>query len=152
MKYFIALVFSLTSTNLLVAQENTKAMIVENYTVEYISFKIVEEPPIYPGCHKIDNIQPKECFSNAISRFIIRNFNLQKSFTENYGKESIRMFSSFIISKEGHIKDIKVRALNESIEKELIRVIKQLPVMLPGKQKGKEVAVLYSFPIVFDFK
>ena len=152
MKYFIALVCFLMQTSIMIAQENTKTTTIENCEVDYIPFKTVETPPIYPGCTGINNIQLKECFANAISKFMSKNLDLDKPFIPKDDDMSVRFFSRFIINKKGYIQDIKVRAKNTLLEKELIKVIKQLPVMLPGKQKGKEVAVLYSFPIVLDFK
>lgn len=121
-------------------------------SVDHIPFDIVEKAPIYPGCAEQDSSELKNCFSDAISRFITENLNLEIESTENYPPESIRMFSRFVINKEGYITDINVRALNKSLEKEVIRVIKKLPQMIPGKQKGKSVAVLYNFPMIFCVK
>jgi protein TonB len=36
------------------------------------------------------------------------------------------------------------------LEKEAIKVVSSLPKMIPGKQRGKAVGVLYSLPILFQ--
>ena len=35
------------------------------------------------------------------------------------------------------------------LEKEARRVIEKLPKLIPGKQRDRPVAVIYSYPIVF---
>ncbi len=56
----------------------------------------------------------------------------------------------FKIDEKGNITDIRARAPHIKLEEEAIRVMKLLPKMIPGKQKGKTVAVLYSLPIAFN--
>lgn len=153
MRYIVVYLCFFAPTFFLVAQEHVDTIdITENCFVDYIPFDIVEKAPVYSGCTGNDNNTLKECFSNSISKFVIKNFKLKDKFNENYGHETIRMFARFIVNKDGKIIDVKVRALNESFEKEVIRVIEKLPQMTPGKQKGKSVAVLYNFPIIFDLK
>lgn len=52
----------------------------------------------------------------------------------------------FKIDKEGNVTDIEARAPHESLKQEVVRVIKKLPKMIPGEQRGKKVAVNYSIP------
>jgi hypothetical protein len=56
----------------------------------------------------------------------------------------------FKIQKDGSISEIKSRAPHPELEKEAIRVIKALPKMQPGMQRGKPVVVPYSLPILFQ--
>ncbi|HBO29337.1 MAG TPA: energy transducer TonB, partial [Leeuwenhoekiella sp.] len=42
------------------------------------------------------------------------------------------------------------RGPHPRLEQEAARVIKLLPQMTPGMQRGKAVGVLYSLPIVFQ--
>lgn len=154
MKSFAIVLCFFVFSNALIAQKNKdNVLLSESCVIDYIPFDTIEKAPVYPGCVEQYNKELKNCFSNAVSKFITENLNLNTiESTENYPSGSIRMFSRIIINKEGYITDIKVRALNKSLEKEAIRVIKKLPQMIPGKQKGKNVAVFYNFPIIFCVK
>ncbi|MFC4635867.1 energy transducer TonB [Dokdonia ponticola] len=137
----------------MIAQKNIDNVpLTESCVIGYIPFDTVEKVPVYQGCTGKDNKELKNCFSNAVSKFITENLSLEIKSIENYPPGSIRMFLRFIINKEGYITDINVRAQNKSLENEAIRVIKKLPQMIPGKQKGKSVAVLYNFPMIFCVK
>jgi periplasmic protein TonB len=61
-----------------------------------------------------------------------------------------RIFVVFIIDKNGNITNIESRAPHKSLQLEAERVVKSLPKMEPGKQRGKPVGVKYSLPIVFE--
>ena len=60
-----------------------------------------------------------------------------------------RIFVVFKIDKKGDIVNIKARAPHKRLQEEAVRVIKLLPKMKPGKQRGKAVGVSYGLPIVF---
>jgi hypothetical protein len=45
---------------------------------------------------------------------------------------------------------VKAKAAHPILKEEGIRVINSLPQMVPGKQNGQEVGVMYSLPIVFQ--
>ncbi len=45
---------------------------------------------------------------------------------------------------------MRSRASHPELVKEAVRVIKKLPKMIPGEQRGKKVAVPYSLPIIFQ--
>ena len=53
---------------------------------------------------------------------------------------------AFKINKFGKISDIKVKAPHPKIKEEVIRVMKLLPKMKAGKQRGKTVGVKYNIP------
>lgn len=55
----------------------------------------------------------------------------------------------FKVNKDGFITDVQARGLHPKLEEETIRVIKKIPRMQPGKQRGKAVKVGYSVPINF---
>lgn len=59
-----------------------------------------------------------------------------------------RIYVTFIIEKDGSLSDIKVlRDLGHETGREAIRVLKNTPKWIPGKQNNKLVRVLYSLPI-----
>ena len=59
-------------------------------------------------------------------------------------------YSSFIIDKNGQVKDIKViRSLCNEIEAEVIKTIKRLPRFEPGVLNGEKVPVRFNLPVRF---
>jgi len=44
---------------------------------------------------------------------------------------------------------VVVRSANPALDKEAIRVVSSSPLWTPGKQRGKKVDVLFTFPINF---
>ena len=87
--------------------------------------------------------------ARGISDFVNKNFNT-KIAEENNLVGSQRINVIFKIDTEGNITEVRSRAHHPALEAEAIRVIKTLPKMIPGEQKGKKVNVPYSLPIVFQ--
>ncbi|MGZ0016135.1 M56 family metallopeptidase [Yeosuana sp. AK3] len=114
-----------------------------------VPFGVIDQVPVFPGCESLtSNIEQKDCMSKEISMFVNKNFNT------NIGKKNglvgkQRLNVIFKINQEGNIVDVRSRAPHPALEAEAIRVIKMLPKMLPGKQRGKVVTVPYSLPIIF---
>lgn len=126
---------------------NTEPKPIEENDID-IPFAAIDKAPTYPGCSG-DNEALKQCMANGISNFIGKNFNT------NLGKElgltgQQRIYVQFKIDKTGNIVDVRARAPQPELEAEAIRVVKMLPQMQPGEQKGEKVGVLYSLPILFE--
>lgn len=114
-----------------------------------VPFSLVEEPPLFPDCENIDKSQQKKCTSQGINDFVQKNFNRQVA--EDLGlKGRQRISVIFRINQDGDVVDIESRASDPELEKEAERVMKLLPKMKPGKQRGKVVTVPYSLPLVFQ--
>lgn len=113
-----------------------------------VPFAVIEKVPTYPGCSG-DNEAMKKCMSQSIAMFVNDNFNtnLGKQL-ELSGKQRISV--QFKIDKTGKIVNVRARAAKPELETEAIRVVKLLPQMQPGEQKGEKVGVLYSLPIIFE--
>ena len=61
------------------------------------------------------------------------------------------VYLRFLVNKKGKIKDIEIlRGVSETIDKEAIRVVKNMPNWKPGEQRGKPVNVSYNFNIKFE--
>ena len=108
--------------------------------------------PIFPGCEsKKNNADRKKCMSQKVSKLVNRKFNTDLG--ADLGLTGVnRIFVSFKIDKKGNIVNIRSRAPHPRLEKEAERVIKLLPKMTPGKQRGQPVGVLYSLPITFKIE
>ncbi|WP_299778100.1 M56 family metallopeptidase [uncultured Formosa sp.] len=114
-----------------------------------VPYSVVEQVPIFPGCEDLPAEEQKKCFSNKVSQFVGKHFNTDLGKEQDI-KGMQRINTIFKIDKNGNVLDVKARADHEIFQEEAIRVLNLLPKMQPGKQKGKEVTVPYSLPIVFQ--
>ena len=110
-----------------------------------VPFVAVDQVPVYPGCE--DATDQKACMVEKIKELIGSNFDtgLSKGLGLEPGKK--RVYVQFKIDKTGKIVDVRARGPHETLEEEAIRVVSSLPVMQPGEQNGKKVAVKYTLPI-----
>ncbi|WP_157514478.1 hypothetical protein [Mangrovimonas sp. TPBH4] len=115
-----------------------------------VPFAVIEQAPIFPGCEtKGDEQLRRECFHTAIKKHVQRYFNADiVAGLGITGRQ--RIMSIFKISKHGEVQFVQSRASHPVLEEEANRVIGLLPKMIPGKQRGRAVAVPYSFPILFS--
>jgi TonB family protein len=101
-------------------------------------FYIVEEMPTS------NDGDPAEEFRKFIAQ------NLQ--YPESAARDSIsgRVIVQFCVNNEGKVVDpVIVRSASPALDKEAIRVVSSSPLWTPGKQRGKEVNVIFTFPINF---
>lgn len=137
------------------ATQDTEIVEVEQVFVEEVEedidvpFTVLEDKPVFPGCEKVKKSKQGDCFNEKMKKFIGKKFN-----TELAGELGLtgrqRITVTFKISKTGDIENIRSRAPHPRLQKEAERVIKLLPKMKPGKQRGKAVGVPYALPIVFQ--
>ena len=113
-----------------------------------VALAVIENVPVFPGCRG-DNESKRNCMSQKIAEFVQRNFNIELA--DDLGLKGLqRIAVIFKIDKKGNVTGVRARAPHKSLEDEAIRVIRLLPKMKPGKQRGKAVIVPYSLPIVFS--
>jgi len=121
----------------------------EEEMVEDVPFLVIENVPVFPGC-KGNNTELRDCFSSEMSKFVSKRFNAELAADLGLPQGSIqRIFVMFKIDKNGNIADIQARAPHKKLQEEAIRVINLLPLMTPGRQRGRAVGVRYGLPIVF---
>tara|TARA_B100001564_G_scaffold195970_1_gene164674 strand:- start:2958 stop:3719 length:762 start_codon:yes stop_codon:yes gene_type:complete len=115
-----------------------------------VPFAIIETAPVFPGCeNNLNNEARKKCMSEKISTHVNRKFNI--GLAEELGLSGRQRISViFKINKNGDIVEVRSRAPHPRLEKEAVKVIKSLPKMKPGRQRGKPVIVQYALPILFD--
>lgn len=64
-----------------------------------------------------------------------------------------RVYVRFVVDSDGGVTDIKVvRGVDPSLDREAVRVIKNLPPFAPGKQRGRPVKVAYTSVIKFEIQ
>lgn len=109
----------------------------------------VEFVPVFPGCEGLaSNAETIECLSSQISVFVSNNF--KKDALDNLQSNTVQRVSvQFKVDSNGFITDIRTNSNVERINREVKRVIGNLPRMKPGRQGDRAVDVLYTVPIVF---
>jgi len=115
-----------------------------------VPFAFIENVPVFPGCEKEKgNNAKKKCMSTKIAKFVNKKFNVDLAGDLGLsGRQTIRVL--FKIDKNGNVTNVQSRAPHPRLAKEAERVIKLLPKMKPGKQRGKAVTVSYTLPIIFQ--
>lgn len=110
--------------------------------------KDVDFVPVYEGCEDLSKEETTNCFINKISNFIKREFNLELSKELNLSEpKQVDVF--FIINESGKLTGIKVRNSEVTIQGEILRVLRKMPVMKPAVHNGKNVSVLCSIIIKY---
>src|SRR5210317_1258106 len=120
----------------------------EEEVEEDVPFAIIEDVPIYPGC-KGNKEKLRACLQEKITKHVNRKFNADLASDLGLSPGVKRIFVMFKIDKTGNIVDVMARAPHKRLEQEAIRVVKLLPKITPGKQRGRPVGVKYSLPIAF---
>ena len=109
---------------------------VEEVPQEKVIFQVVEEMPQFPGG------------MNEAMKFLA--MNIKYPISAQQAKIEGRVIVQFVVEKDGSVSDVKVmRGVNSELDAEAIRVVSMMPKWIPGKQRGKAVAVKYTMPIMF---
>ncbi|GAL01379.1 TonB family protein [Nonlabens ulvanivorans] len=108
-----------------------------------VSYAVIEKAPTYPGCDNGD----KECFQARLQEEITKNFNSQITSSLSSKQQVVVQFT---ITTDGDFTDVKVKALNNDIKEEVIRIFSLLPKVTPGTMKGESKAVTYTLPLIVE--
>ena len=105
--------------------------------------KDVEIAPVYNGCEDLRIEETRECFNDKVSTFIKREFNINVSKDLNLSEQK-QVEAFFIINENGNLTGMKVRDAEVTVQAELLRVLRKMPIMKPAMNDGKSVSVLCS--------
>ena len=110
--------------------------------------KDVEIVPVYYGCEDLSREEIKKCFNNKVSTFIKREFNLNVS-KDLKLLEPKEVEAFFIINEKGNLTGMKVRNSELTVQAEILRVLRKMPVMKPAVYDGKSVSILCSIRVKY---
>ncbi|MFT4735566.1 MAG: hypothetical protein ACI83B_003724 [Sediminicola sp.] len=113
-----------------------------------IILKDVEIGPVYNSCEELSIEETRECFNNKVSTFIKREFNLSVSKDLNLSEPKL-VEAFFIINENGNLTGMKVRDSEVTVQAEILRVLRKIPVMKPATHNGKSVSVLCSIIVKY---
>ena len=103
---------------------------------EKVIFQVVEQMPEFPGGMQ------------KAMEFLGKNIKYPVAAQE--AKIEGRVIVQFVVERDGSVSDVKVmRGVNPELDAEAIRVVSMMPKWIPGKQRGKAVAVKYTMPMMF---
>ena len=113
----------------------------------------LDEAPIFPGCkRKKTEEKRKKCMSDKVSKFISKKYNIDVFEDLNFPDGKYIVTVIFKINKQGEVIEAKARGPHYLLEKEAIRVVNNLPPVIPGKINGKPVIIPYAIPIYLSTK
>ncbi len=115
--------------------------------ISKVPFHVIEDVPIFPGCEKVGKDERRACFQKKIQKHVKKNIKYPEAEQELGIKGKVHLV--FTIDVDGTITHVEMSGPSKGLEKEAERVIKKLPQMIPGKQRGTPVKVLFSLPIIF---
>lgn len=99
-------------------------------------YTVVEQMPEFPGGE------------DALIKYLSKNLNYPDS-ALRAGVQG-KVYISFTVKKDGSITNASVlRGIGAGCDEEALRVIRNMPEWIPGRQRGREVDVLFTIPIVF---
>ena len=113
--------------------------------IEDVSFMVIEDVPVFPGC-KGNKAALKKCFSKMVQKHFSRKFDAELPNELGLSSGRKRVFIGFKIDRNGNVVNIRAKAPHPKIKSEVISVMKKLPKMTPGRQRGKAVGVKYNIP------
>ena len=112
----------------------------EEIEEEAIPFQLVEEKPSFNGGD-----------ANEFSKWVNSKLVYPEIAKEN-GVQG-RVTLQFTVEADGRVTNVKVlRGVDESLDKEAVRVVSSSPKWKPGKQRDRAVKVTYTFPVIFQLR
>ena len=113
-----------------------------------IILKDVEIAPVYNGCEDLSEKETRECFKEKVAEFVESEFN-SSLLKELNLSEPKKVEAFFIITENGNLTGMKVRDTELTIQAEILRVLRKMPIMKPATDNGKSVSVLCSMIVQY---
>ncbi len=120
--------------------------------VEKVPYFKVEQKPRFEECKHVEDSKELEiCFMKAVASYIRENARIPEEAKRN--NEMGKVWVSFVINAQGTTEQVEVvRGVSYSLDEEAIRLVEEMPKMIPGKQRGKPVSVAFTLPINFKYR
>ena len=112
----------------------------EEVEEEAIPFQLVEQKPSFNGGD-----------ANEFSKWVNSRLVYPEIAKEN-GVQG-RVTLQFKVEADGRVTNVRVlRGVDESLDKEAVRVVSSSPKWKPGRQRDRAVPVTYTFPVIFQLR
>ncbi len=114
-----------------------KEVITSQVDEEAKVFDFVEQPPVFPGGGDA-----------ALLKYINEHLKYPSIAAENGTQGTVLI--RFVVTHTGEVGDVQVlKSVDTYLDREAVRVIKELPKFVPGRQQGKPVNVWFQVPVRF---
>ncbi|MCB9271006.1 MAG: TonB family protein [Lewinellaceae bacterium] len=116
-------------------------------------FKVVEENPRFPGCEEMTSTEERDnCSKETLMNYVAGHVKYPEAARKS-GIEGMAVVR-FVIEKDGSMTDLEiVRDLEGGCGEAALAVFQDMQKdgirWIPGKQRGKDVAVIYNMPVRF---
>ena len=99
-------------------------------------YTVVEQQPKFTGG------------TSQLSSYLRKNIRYPQ--VDHKERRRGRVFVNFVVTDTGAIEDVKtLNSLGPAYDEEAIRLVKEMPQWIPGRQGGKPVYCRYNLPINF---
>ncbi len=128
--------FKLLGYNESYPDQNTEKGVNDSVKWEGRIYEVVEQMPHFPG--------------GAASLMRYLSENIKYPIQAQMKGISGRVVVSFVVEPDGTFSDLRViRSVDPILDKEALRVVRDMPRWIPGKQDGKPVRARYNVPVSF---
>ena len=112
----------------------------EEVEEEAIPFQLVEQKPSFNGGD-----------ANEFSKWVNSKLVYPEIAKENGVQGRVTLM--FTVEADGRVTNVRVaRGVDESLDKEAVRVVSSSPRWKPGRQRDRAVKVTYTFPVIFQLR
>ena len=131
-------------------EENNQAVEIQEYKEAVVEEEEVEEEAI-----PFQLVGQKPSFNGGDANEFSKWVNSRLVYPEIAKENGVqgRVTLQFTVEADGRVTNVKVlRGVDESLDKEAVRVVSSSPKWKPGKQRDRAVKVTYTFPVIFQLR
>jgi protein TonB len=86
--------------------------------------------------------------AGAMTKYLVESIKYPKTAREKGINGTV--YVTYVVEKDGAVSNVKIlRGIGGGCDEEAIRVVREMPNWIPGKNKGKPVRVQFNLPIKF---
>ena len=131
-------------------EDNNQAVEIQDYKEAVVTEEEVEEEAI-----PFQLVETKPSFNGGDANEFSKWVNAKLVYPEIAKENGVqgRVTLQFTVEADGRVTNVKVlRGVDESLDKEAVRVVSSSPKWKPGKQRDRAVKVTYTFPVIFQLR
>ncbi|MBR4775291.1 MAG: TonB family protein [Bacteroidales bacterium] len=126
----------------------------DNSAIEIQDYKeaVVEEEEVEEEAVPFQLVETKPSFNGGDANEFSKWVNSKLVYPEIAKENGVqgRVTLSFTVEADGRVTNVRVlKGVDESLDKEAVRVVSSSPRWTPGKQRDRKVKVSYTFPVYF---
>ena len=131
-------------------EDNNQAIEIQDYREAEVEEEEVEEEAI-----PFQLVEQKPSFNGGDANEFAKWVNARLVYPELAKENNVqgRVTLQFTVETDGRVTNVRVlRGVDESLDKEAVRVVSSSPKWKPGKQRDRAVKVTYTFPVIFQLR